>query len=47
MLTKDLLKELQTITQEDFGCEYNASEINEIATTLIGFFEFVINEQTQ
>ncbi len=47
MLTKTLLNELQAIIRDDFGCEYGPSEINEIATSLLGFFEVIINEKTQ
>ena len=44
MLNEQLKTELQKILSEDFGIDASAKEVVEIGQELLGFFEFLIEE---
>lgn len=47
MLTAEILDQLRDILRDDFGVEYTREEANAIACDLLGFFDFLIHEDTR
>lgn len=45
VITKELTTELQDILRDDFDVECSRDEANAIARELIGFFEFLTEEE--
>jgi hypothetical protein len=45
MLNEQLKNELREILSDDFGKEVSAKEAVEIGQELLGFFEFIVDEQ--
>lgn len=45
MLNEQLKTELKEILSKDFGIDVSAEEVVEIGQKLLGFFEFIVDEQ--
>lgn len=42
MVSKELMQELRTIFQEDYGVSLSDADVLEIANTLVSFFEVLV-----